>query len=174
MDVPWLKIIMVAIVVVVGTMVIKGFLGSRSEPKPKAKSVYDVFDEDEKRLRAEPEFNEPAKTTPAVKQKQPTEPAKPLETVKPVEAAKPQFEELSEAEEIEAERLFNIAVQHRKIGRLPTTGYKVMVDICRELIEKFPGSVYAFKAKRMLVEVPPHMQKRYKITADEIDLGNLK
>ena len=63
-------------------------------------------------------------------------------------------------------------LQHRKIGRLPGTGYKTMVDCCRQIIEKFPGSAYSYKAKRMLADIPEHYRRRYKITDEEIDLSS--
>jgi len=50
--------------------------------------------------------------------------------------------------------------------------YKLMVDYCRQIIEKWPGSVYAFKARRMLGEIPQRYRKQYNITEEEINPAN--
>lgn len=183
----WLKI--AALVVVVVGLIILVNVFSSSEPEPEPRTFWDEVEEDEKRLRAEPEVAEPPKAEqaplpaseqepmaeeepapqPAPASKRPTLVAK-----QPTGPAVPQFRELSEIEGIDAERLFNVALQHRKIGRLPGTGFKVMVDCCRQILEKYPDSVYAFKAKRMLRDMPERFRARYKITEEEIDLGSLK
>ena len=135
------------------------------------KTIYDQWEQDDKKLLAEPQFKEPPKTTTSV---QPSNKNQILEQPKPVELAKPQFRELSETENIDAEQLFNNAIQFRKIGRLPGPRYKVMVDACRLIIQKYPGSEWAWKARRMLADIPEHYRSRYKITEEEIDLGNFK
>lgn len=97
---------------------------------------------------------------------------------RPTEAAgpqpKPQFKELSIEDEVQAQKLFEMAMFHRKSGRLPVMSYKKMVGYCREIIERWPDSEYAFKAKRMLADIPERYRKMYDITEEEIDLGNLK
>jgi len=45
-----------------------------------------------------------------------------------------------------------------------------MVDPCRQIIQKFPGSEFDYKARRMLADIPERYRERYKITDDEIDL----
>ena len=52
-------------------------------------------------------------------------------------------------DEIEAERLFETALTAFKTGRLPGTGYKLSIDCCRQLIKKFPGSEFEYKAKNI-------------------------
>lgn len=159
----WLKIASLMVVVVALIILVNVFWPSESEPKPKPKTFYDVIEDDDRRLRAEPEptdIEQPA-TTPSQEQqvaKQFTEPPKPV------------FKELSEIEEIEAQRLFEYAIQQRKIGRLPGPGYKPMVDACRQIMEKFPGSEFDYKARRMLADIPERYRRRYNITKEEIDL----
>ncbi|MHC4571582.1 MAG: hypothetical protein ACYS0C_05855 [Planctomycetota bacterium] len=156
----WLKIAALAVVVIGLIILVNVFSTSKSEPKPEPKTVYDVWEEDDRRLRAEPEFAPQPETEQA-----PSPPAK-----QAAEPPKPKFKELSEIEEVQAQRLFEFALQQRKIGRLPVTGFKPMVDACREIIQKFPGSEFDYKARRMLADIPQRYRQRYKITEEEIDL----
>ena len=57
------------------------------------------------------------------------------------------------------------------MGRLPGMHYGAMVQYCREIIEKYPGSEYAYKAKRILADIPASDRERYHITDDEINLN---
>jgi len=161
----WLKIAGVAVLVVGVIILITVFTsGTDSEPQEPQKTVYDQWEEDDKRLRAEPQYQEPLATIPSVQQ---TTPVAPL---------KPEFKKLNEIEEIQAQKLFEAAMTARKMGRLPgiRLGYKNMVDHCREIIRRWPESKYAFDAKRLLADIPERYHKMYNITKEEIDLGNLK
>ncbi len=159
----WLKIAGLAVIVIAAIIGINYFLGSEpKQPKEKPKTFHEVIEEDEKRLRAEPgEESSATKERVSERVSQKTEPA-----VK----VKPQFKELSEIEKIEAEKLFSAALQFRKIGRLPGPSYKQMVDMCRDIIQRWPESSYAYKAKRMLADIPERYRRIYKITAEEINL----
>jgi type IV secretory pathway VirB10-like protein len=162
----WLKIALLAVVIVALIVLVSVYWPAESKPKPKPKTFYDIIEEDDRRLRAEPQPPEPSEMkqpTPSPSEEQPVakEPAEPPEFV---------FKELSEIEEIEAERLFEYALQQRKIGRLPGPGYKPMVDACRQIMEKFPGSEFDYKARRMLADIPEKYRQRYNITKEEIDL----
>jgi uncharacterized protein (UPF0128 family) len=44
-----------------------------------------------------------------------------------------------------------------------------MVQYCRQILEKYPGSEYAYKAKRILADIPENERTRYHITDDEIN-----
>jgi len=159
----WLKVAGIA-VAVVGVIILVNAFFLKAKPKPEpGKTVYDQWEEDDKRLRAQPQFNQPA-----VGPNQPTQPPA------VVEPPKPQFRELTEEEQIEAERLWEWVVTRRKMGRLPMMGYKEMVDKCREIIRRWPDSKYAFMAKRTLADIPERYHEMYHITKEEIDLGNLK
>lgn len=166
----WLKIAGVVVLVVVAIVVIATFTG-KSEPKKPLKTVYDQWDEDEKELTAEPQFKEPPM------QQQTTQQPPQKKVMKPVEpVAKPQFKELSTEERVEAEQKWQWALNQRKMGRLPGVklGYKNMVDTCREIIQRWPESEYAFYAKRALADLPERYKKMYNITDEETNLGNLK
>jgi type IV secretory pathway VirB10-like protein len=162
----WLKIAVLAVVIVALIVLVSIYWPAESEPKPKPKTFYDVIEEDDRRLRAEPQPPEPSE----MERPAPSEPQEQPVAKQPAEPPKPVFKELSEVEKIEAERLFEFAIQQRKIGRLPATGYKPMVDACREIMQKFPGSEFDYKARRMLADIPERYRQRYNITKEEIDL----
>ena len=164
MNMFWLKIAGVVVVVVGLIVLVNVFTSTESEPeaKPaKPKTVYDMWEQDESRLRVEPTV-EPSTE---IEQQQPTK--------QRAEPAKPQFKELLPEQRAEAERLFEWALAQRKMGRLPgmtATSYKKMVDACRQIIKKFPGSEFDYKARRILADMPQRHRKRYRITKEEIDL----
>jgi len=175
----WLKIAGVA-VLAVGVLVMISVLTSGSDsqpPEPKEspqrqKTVYDTWDEDDKRLMAEPQLKEPpAPNAPA--QQPPVQAAAPQQ-VAPVETATPQFKELSEEDDIEAQRLWMWVENQRKMGRLPVVSYKQMVDTSRQIIQRWPASKYAFFAKRALADLPDRYKRMYNITKEETDLGNFR
>jgi len=159
----WLKIAGLAVLVVGVIILITVFTsGTDSEPKEPQKTVYDQWEEDDKRLRAEPQYKEPPATTPSVQQTMPVAPPK------------PEFKKLSEIEDIQAQQLWEWVKSQRKMGRLPVMGYGQMVKTCRDIIRRWPESEYAFYAKRALADLPERYRKMYNITKEEIDLGNLK
>jgi type IV secretory pathway VirB10-like protein len=161
----WLKIAGVAVLIVGVIILITVFTsGTDSEPKEPQKTVYEQWEEDDARLRTEPQYKEPPATTPSAQQ------------TTPVAPPKPEFKKLNEIEEIQAQRLFEAAMTARKMGRLPGVklGYKNMVDYCRQIIRRWPDSEYAFNAKRLLADIPERYHRMYNITKEEIDLGNLK
>lgn len=169
----WLKVAagvvaLVAIIIIVGAYLPKG--GEKPQPQ---KTVYDVWEQDDKRLDAKPQFNPPAVGPNQLTQQQVTQQQVARQPVV-VEQPKPKFRELSEEEKIEAERLWEWVKAQRKMGRLPMLSYKQMVDNCREIIRRWPDSEYAFMAKRALADIPERYQQMYNITKEEIDLGNLK
>lgn len=173
----WRKIVGLVIVVVAVIFLVNAFRNWRNRPRPEAKTFYDVTRNDDKRLRAAPQPREQPieRQAPARQQASRTqESPRPSTAVGPAEQPKPHFRELSEIERIDAERLFEVAIQHRKMGRLRGIGLKTMVDCCRQIIQKYPDSIYAFRAKRMLADIPERFRSRYHITDEEINLGNLK
>jgi hypothetical protein len=172
----WLKIAGAVVAVVVVIVAVKSFTSSESKPKPDPKTVQDMWRQDNKRLTADPvpkdTPNEPNVTADANTAVAATDKGS-GKIVTPT-PPKPQFKQLSQIEKIEAERLFNVAITHRKMGRLQGIGLSTMVQTCRQIIEKFPGSEYEFKAKRMLGDIPERFRDRFKITEEEIDLGDWK
>lgn len=173
----WLKIAGLAVVVVVVIVLIGVFSSpegsqpateSADEPGSGQRTFYDQVEEDKKEFLAEPQ----AAREQVIQQKQPAEnktAAKPIQP--PEEPTQLYFAPLSETERIEAERLLNVAVPGRSIGRLPWTGYKLMVDNCRRIISKWPDSWYAYRAKQLLADMPERFRPRYKITQEELDVS---
>jgi len=176
----WLKIAAFVIAVVVGIVVVSMYMPhGPQEPQPPEKTFYDQAEQDKKRFLAEPKAVDSSEQQP-VPQQGPAaqEPQAAPEQAQPVaEPPKPAgpvtlyFKELSENDDIEAERLLNVAVPARSIGRLPMTGFKLMVDSCRQIIQRWPDSSYAYKAKRMLAEMPERFRRNYNITEEELDVS---
>jgi len=177
MDTFWLKIVGFALLVV-GIIVFIGFLTSGT--KESEKTFYDQVEEDRREFLTEPQPLEEQEQTQvpeesqnrAVESKQVTEPVPPVQ--KQIEQPKPTvlyFKPLSEIEQIEAEKLLNVAVPGRSIGRLPMTGFNLMVPNCRQIIQRWPDSQYAYQAKRLLADLPPRYQTRYNVTKEEMDVS---
>jgi hypothetical protein len=175
----WLKIVagavgIVVIIVLIGTLTSNG--SKQSQPEQPEKTFYDQVEEDKEKYLAEPKPEETQEQTTTTQQ--PTEnkvqaaPAQPAQM--PVEQAKPTtlyFKKLSEIDDIEAQRLLNVAVPGRSIGRLPMTGYNLMVPNCRDIIKRWPDSWYAYRAKQMFGDLPERYKMRYKVTKEEMDLS---
>ena len=175
MDTFWLKIVGFAILVV-GVIILIGFLTSGT--KEPEKTFYDQVEEDKQKFLTEPQPLEEQVKTQVPEQEQELESKEVAESVPPVqkqvEEPKPTvlyFKPLSEIEQIEAERLLGVAVPGRSIGRLPMTGFNLMVPNCRQIIEKWPESQYAYQARRLLADLPPRYQTRYNVTKEEINIS---
>jgi hypothetical protein len=168
----WFKIAGGAIAVVALIILINVFSSSEPEPLPiEEKGFSQQVETDRKKFLAKPAPVDPAKQNAQTAQQ--TDPNKPVKTIiqipKPPEPVTLYFVELSEIDQIEAERLLNVAVPARSIGRLPMTGFKLMVDNCRMTISRWPESWYAYRAKQMLADMPERFWSRYKVTEKEVD-----
>lgn len=173
----WLKIAAIAIVVVVGIVVIGSFTGGDSQPKEPKPTFYDKAAEDQEKFLSEPEPVQDLKAEPAVEQEQVQQESQAPEPVppaaQPAEPPKPRilyFKELSEIDQIEAERLLNAAAPARSMGRLQI-GYNLMMQNCRQIIQRWPDSWYAYRAKQMIIDMPERYRDRYSVTAEELDLS---
>jgi hypothetical protein len=119
---------------------------------------------DKERFLTEPQ--PVAQETPPV-----NEPAPAVVQPKPTATKTLYFKGLDdEIDQIEAERLLNVAVPGLSIGRLPVTSYKLMVDTCRQIIQRWPDSLYAYNSKRMMAQLPEHDKQTYGITSQEVDI----
>jgi hypothetical protein len=185
----WLKVAAAIVGIVVIVVVVGMFTSNNSPPSPREpdKTFYDQAREDKEEFLAKPEAVE----SPQQQQQQVSEQSQNMEdkaqaqaeklvaatkqpAPKPAEPPKPKtlyFKPLSEIDQIEAERLLNVAVPGRSIGRLPMTGFNLMVPNCREIIKKWPDSFYAYRAKQMLADMPERFWPRYKITEEERDVS---
>jgi hypothetical protein len=183
----WLKIAALAIVVVAVIVLVGIFSHSEKPqplPEPTAAKPVKTFDEQVEKDREK--FSSPPKSAvqPAQKpaeepvsqqvqqQNQPAGSQTPAEPVRPAAKQVPlYFKPLSEIDKVEAERLLNVAVSGRSLGRLPQTGYQLMLQTCRQIIGKWPDSWYAYNAKKMLIDMPERFRERYKITSEELDIS---
>jgi len=188
MNTIWLKIAAAVVAVFIVIVVVGKFKsGEPASSKPSAdenrtKTFYDQVEEDKARFQTTPEpaeeetpapSQEAAPTQETTSQTQPeTQPAPAAPPPTASQAGTIYVKRLSEIDRIEAERLFNVAVPGRSIGRLPMTGYKLMVDNCRRIIEKWPDSFYAFQSRRLLADLPERYQMRYKVTKAETDISS--
>ena len=175
MDTFWLKIVGFAVLVVVAIVLIGLLASGTKEPE---KTFYDQVEEDKQKFLAEPQPLEVPEKTQVPEQNHEAESKEVVESVPPaqkqVEKPKPTvlyFQPLSEIEQIEAEKLLNVAVPGRSIGRLPMTGFSLMVPNCRQIIQRWPESQYAYQAKRLLADLPPRYQTRYNVTKEEMDIS---
>lgn len=162
MNTVWLKIVATVVLLVVIFVIISKIANRASKPAEPEKTIADTWRNDEKRLRAEPNAVEPNVAESNV--------SAPPDTGQQRRVAEPlKFRELTEDEKAGASQLFELAMTQRKMGRLPGVSYGAMVQYCREIIERYPGSEYAYKAKRMLADIPANQRERFHITDDEIN-----
>jgi hypothetical protein len=77
----------------------------------------------------------------------------------------------TDMEKIEAEKEINIAVPMFSIGRLPGPSYKTAIDAIRRILNRWPDSIYAYQAKRMLAKVPERDRNQYNVTPEEMNIS---
>lgn len=174
MDTSWLKYAAALLIIGAVIVFVKHLSHSKHQkPEPQEKTFSDVIKEDDKRLRAgvkpepEPPPLETVKKTGTV----------PLpKTAEPQDQNKPQAEQQVEEEEVpieyevQAQQLFELALAQRKMGRLPRVSYAQTVQYCRRIINEFPKSSYAPKARAILRDLPEEERIRYNITDEEMGL----
>jgi len=173
----WLKIMGLAVLVVGVIILVSVFTSGTDsqpeEPKQPKKTFYDQAEEDKQKFLTEPKPQDSQSQTPVVEQTPAIENQTTVQTAppKPAQPMLLYFKELGEIEQIEAERLLNMAVPGRSIGRLPMTGSKLMVDSCRTMISRWPDSFFAYRAKQLLADLPERDQRRYNVTETEKDVS---
>jgi len=174
----WLKIAGIAVAVLGVIILIKVFSSfwPEPQPQPEEQGFSHQVEKDKERFLSRPKpVDANQQSVQTTQQKGPNQPVSTVvQTPLQTEPITLYFKELSEIDEIEAERLLNVAVPGRSIGRLPMTGFKLMVDNCRQTIERWPESWYAYRAKQMLADMPQRFWSRYKVTQEEIDVSMYK
>jgi len=180
----WVKIAGAAVVVVLVIIVLGRFTGSTSEPSPaeKDKTFYDMADRDKQFGQAP----KPAEPVPAPVQQpagevqvqtpgqEPQPTASVAGVVLPSSITRPttlHFIPLDETEDVAAQQLLPWAVAGRSIGRLPMMQYGPMVKACRDILQRWPDSWYAFRAKQMLEEISERHGAQYNIMPQELDIS---
>ncbi len=89
----------------------------------------------------------------------------------PSEPVRQKVQDLEIEDEVQAERLYQMAVTSSKIARKPMMTYKKMVDYCRQIIQSYPNSIQAEKSRQLLREMPRRDRKMYKVTNEEMGIG---
>jgi hypothetical protein len=169
----WLKIAGAAVAVVLIIVLITMFSSSSTpEPEEPTKTFYDQAEEDKQKFLAAPKAVDSAAPDQTTESKTAVERVpQTIEPPQPPQPVKLYFKELGEIEKIEAERLLGVSVPGRSIGRLPMTGFNLMVESCRQIIRRWPDSYYAYQAQRMLADMPERYQQRYRVTEQEKDVS---
>lgn len=171
----WLKIAGAAIGIVLIFVLVSMFTSDGTqEPEQPQRTFEQQVEADREKFSNLPQplnTQEQNQTSVNVPETTTTEPVPVPEPPKPAEPITLYFKPLSEIEEVEAERLYNVAVPGRSIGRLPMTRFKLMVDSCRQIIRRWPDSRYAYNAKKLLADMPERYYESYKVTPEEIDVS---
>jgi hypothetical protein len=189
----WMKIAGVAVVAIVVIVVVGRFTSDKpastsstpaeSKQAEGPKTFYDMADRDKQFAQAP----KPAEAEPAAEQQPPA--VTPPQPPQPPAQASPQppadnvvlpssitqrmnlyFKPLDEEEDIAAQELLPWVATGRSLGRLPMVQYGLMVKACRQAEERWPDSVYAFRAKQALEEIYERYAANYKITRQELDI----
>jgi hypothetical protein len=180
MNTIWLKLAGGVVGVIIVLAVIGQFTGGKSPsaPAPQAqkadqpKGVYDSFARDDKKfgVKFQGEDEHEANAAPAAAAAPPQPPV--AQAAPPEPPKQPHFQKLTMEQEVEAQRLHAMALEERKRARLPMMSPKMMIDYCREIIQKWPKSEYAYKAKLMLDDLPERHKETYHITPQETDVSS--
>lgn len=163
----WLKIAALVIIIIIGVVLLANFLSSGIEEATDFERVEKLVEAQEARFQAElAEAELKAKQAKAkgADVKQPA--AQP-------EPPQPQIEEIEELQQnLQAQKLYQWAETEFRIARKPLMSYKRCVDFCREIIQRWPDSAEAAKARVLLRKIPERHRQRYNITDEEMGISN--
>jgi len=168
----WFKIAALVIIIIIGVVLLANFLSSGIEEATDFERVEKLVEVQEARFQAElAEAELKAKQAKQAK-------AKGADVKQPAaqpEPPQPQIEEIEELQQnLQAQKLYQWAETEFRIARKPLMSYKRCVDFCREIIQRWPDSAEAAKARVLLRKIPERHRQRYNITDEEMGLGNLK
>ncbi len=158
----WLKIAALVIIIIIGVVLLANFLSSGIEEATDFERVEKLVEAQEARLQAELAEAE-------LKAKQAK--AKRADVKQP--AAQPQPDEIEQLQQnLQAQKLYQWAETEFRIARKPLMSYKRCVDFCREIIQRWPDSAEAAKARVLLRRIPERYRKQYNITDEEMSISN--
>ena len=158
----WGKIFILALTIAGVIFAVKSFNKTDSTPAEPPRTYQDQIGDDDAKHRSAPKPTLQVRQAPGAKEKAAEEP-------EPIEI---KFKKLTEAGDIQAERIFEMALVSFKQGRLPPLTFKKCVDYCRDIIEQYPGTQWEYKARRLLADVPKRHWKKYGITQEEVIIEN--
>jgi len=163
----WLKIAVLAVVVLVGIILVSNFFSSEIDKATDLEAATERVEAAEDKLQAQ---LEEAQTQVEQKNEQKDTTITPAETspvpAKPAEIVADDDDIVSS---VEAERLYNMALTQYKIGRKIMT-FKKMVDYCRELFDRYPNSPEAAKARVLMRNMPERYRELYNVTDEELGI----
>jgi len=161
----WLKIVIFAVIVVGLVVLVKTLSPKVEEAMDFDKQSEQLAQAQEAKLQAELAEAEAKARQARLEQTQTKQPASPLEASKPISDEIDQL-----GQNIQAQRLYQMAEAEFRIARKPLMSFKRCVDYCREIINKFPDSAEAAKARVLLRKMPARERERWKVTDEEMGL----
>ncbi len=183
----WMKIAILA-VLVAGVVVGISVLSPKEKAPPQGPQTYGeqvaedrakfAIDYENQSLPAQP--TQPAPVEPSAQPQTPPAAVQPPVAAPPPGLQQPaperlKFVELEIEDQVQAEQLFQMAMTERSMGRLPGVGkYTRMVQYCRQVIKQYPGTVYAYRAKQLMADIPRSFQEDLGVTAQELDLSEFR
>jgi len=169
MNTVWLKIAILAVVLVGAIIIVSKFLSSEVKDATDIEAAAERVAAREDQLQSQLREAELKAEQKKAQQTQVTQtPAKP-----PVAPTRPSGLEIAEEDivaSVEAERLYNMALTQYRIGRRTGMTFKKMVDYCREILERYPNSPEAAKAKVLMRNMPERYRQLYNVTNEELGL----
>ena len=160
----WLKIAALVIIIIIGVVLLANFLSSGIEEATDFERVEKLVEAQEARFQAELAEAE-------LKAKQAK--AKRADVKQPAVQPQPQPDEMEQLQQnVEASRLYQWAEREFRIARKPLMSYKRCVDFCRQIIQRWPDSAEAAKARVLLRRIPERYRKQYNITDEEMGISN--
>lgn len=140
----WLKITGFAVLTLVTIIVVCAFWPAETAPMVESRDIKQMQKEDKSDLMAQQVVQQP-------KEKQAIEPA---------ESKQPETIEQAESNS-NAEKLYQIALFYKEPGDSPDMSYKIVLDCCGLILDQYPNTPQAEKARELLQEVPEDYRKRY-------------
>lgn len=167
----WLKIAVLAVVVVVAIVLVSNFLSSEVDKATDIEAAAQRIEAGEAKLQAQlrqAEFEAEQKKA----QQTQTRPMPADTSPVPTRPVRTDITEVDIVAEVDAERIYNMALTQYRIGRRTGMTYKKMIDYCRDLFDKYPNSSYAAKARVLMRNIPERYRQMYNITDEELGLEN--
>jgi len=166
----WLKIAALVIIIIIGVVLLANFLSSGIEKAMDFERVEKLAEAQEARFQAE--LTEAELKAKQAKQAK----AKGADVKQPgaqPQPPRPQPDEIEQLQQnLQAQKLYQMAETEFKIARKPLMSYKRCVNYCREIIQKWPDSAEAAKARVLLRRVPERYRSQYNITDEEMGISN--
>jgi len=144
MDKLWLKITGIAVLALVAIVVVTAFWPAENVPMAESRDMKQIQKEDKSDLKRQQVVQQP-------QEKQVVEPAEPK---------RPKTIEQAESNS-KAEKLYQIALFYKEPGDSLDMSYKIVLDCCGLILEQYPDSPQAEKARELLQEVPEQYRKQY-------------